>query len=158
MLQFARCGGLKKVEQSLKQCIAQLTEQVHEQYPDISIQVSDSIKEGKKLLANTDALYSAIRNLVDNAIQATEKVEQAKVLLSIRSTGAHISFSVEDNGCGIEDTIDGKIFEPFFTTKQGGSGLGLAVVHGVVKAHNGNVSVQSKPGHTVITITIPLMK
>jgi two-component system sensor histidine kinase FlrB len=160
MLQFARCGGLKREVMSAAQCISLLSEHLGEQYPQVNIQISKKFQSAESwfLRVNTDALYSAIRNLIDNAIQATAGVKQPRVLLTIGCTHSAITFSVEDNGCGIKEPFEGKIFEPFFTTKQGGSGLGLAVVHGVVKAHEGKVSVQSQPGKTVITTSIPLVE
>jgi signal transduction histidine kinase/ActR/RegA family two-component response regulator len=68
--------------------------------------------------------------------------------------------SVCDSGCGISPEILDRIFEPFFSTKgrQRGTGLGLSVVHGVVRAHNGFCYVQSRPGKgTTFSIYLPLI-
>lgn len=64
--------------------------------------------------------------------------------------------SVSDTGVGIDPGIMGQIFEPFFTTKDTASGLGLAVVWGVVKQHGGRVDVSSQPGRgTTVRIYLP---
>ncbi|MDM8538390.1 response regulator, partial [Desulfobacterales bacterium HSG17] len=64
------------------------------------------------------------------------------------SAGNHIKITVSDSGPGIEPDVIDKIFDPYFTTKEfgAGSGMGLAVVHGIVKNHNGAIFVDSTPG------------
>ena len=71
----------------------------------------------------------------------------------------HIRLKITDNGSGIAPADIPHIFEPFFSTKQNtrGIGLGLAIVHGIVESHKGNVDVKSAPGEgTTISITFPL--
>ena len=67
---------------------------------------------------------------------------------------------VEDNGCGIPPEILSRIFDPFFTTKpQGaGTGLGLDISYGiVVHKHRGAITVESEPGRTKFTVTLPIV-
>ena len=74
------------------------------------------------------------------------------------AAGEHLRLRVTDNGLGMDDAVRAHIFEPFFTTKPlgQGTGLGLAVVHGVVKESAGAVRVASKPGRgTVISVYLP---
>ncbi len=70
--------------------------------------------------------------------------------------GDYVALSVNDDGCGMDaDTLE-RIFDPFFTTKFTGRGLGLAAAFGIVRAHQGALSVQSSPGQgTVFTILVP---
>ena len=75
--------------------------------------------------------------------------------LSITTQDNLIMFKVSDNGEGIEQKKIDKILDPFYTTKSGGTGLGLAVVHGAVKAHQGELNIQSEIGKgTDITLTL----
>jgi PAS domain S-box-containing protein len=60
--------------------------------------------------------------------------------------GQHVKLVVSDTGSGISREAQARIFDPFFTTKSSGRGLGLAVVHGIVRAHNGEVYLDSVPG------------
>jgi len=74
--------------------------------------------------------------------------------------GRHLALSVEDTGAGMENEVLDRIFEPFFTTKDPGqgTGMGLAVVHGVVKAHGGTISVSSEPGAgTAFHVLLPAL-
>ncbi|UCD16717.1 MAG: GHKL domain-containing protein, partial [Candidatus Zixiibacteriota bacterium] len=102
-------------------------------------------------------LYQVLVNLLVNAIQAMPKGGT----ITIRTEGheAGVTFSVADNGTGIKKDILEKIFVPFFTTKDvnEGTGLGLAVVHGIVTSHGGTVNVKSKPGKgTEFVINLPI--
>jgi signal transduction histidine kinase len=60
--------------------------------------------------------------------------------------GEYLFLEVVDNGCGIEPEILPRIFEPFFTTKFTGRGLGMAALLGIIRSHNGAISVKSVPG------------
>jgi two-component system cell cycle sensor histidine kinase/response regulator CckA len=74
--------------------------------------------------------------------------------------GAYAFLSISDTGTGMDDTIKERIFDPFFTTKEigQGSGLGLSIVYGIIKQHNGFISVESKVNNgTTVNIYLPLI-
>ncbi|MCP3941038.1 MAG: response regulator [Desulfobacteraceae bacterium] len=76
------------------------------------------------------------------------------------TAGNHIKITINDSGPGIAPEIIDRIFDPYFTTKEfgAGSGMGLAVVHGNIKNHNGDISVDSKPGKgATFNILLPLI-
>ncbi|MFN8392558.1 MAG: PAS domain S-box protein [Bdellovibrionota bacterium] len=95
-------------------------------------------------------------NLVKNALEST--TENVRVDVSTRRTDHSVSIIVQDNGPGMSDEQQQHIFDPFFTTRQqqGGTGLGMSIVHGIVVDHNGSIDVSSKVGEgSRITIQLP---
>lgn len=109
----------------------------------------------------------AVSNLVINARHAMP--EGGKVYLSLRNVEAaeaerrgslavpHVELRVRDEGVGIPEHIRSRIFDPYFTTKQEGSGLGLAMVHSIVRRHGGRISVDSTVGEgTTFSVLLPV--
>src|SRR3990172_9443796 len=99
-----------------------------------------------QILADRSQLYQVLVNLVVNAIQAMP--QGGRLTISTRSDGASVMLRVEDTGIGMSPEVQRQLFTPFFTTKDvgEGTGLGLAVVHGIVIAHGGTVHVMSEVG------------
>jgi signal transduction histidine kinase len=97
-------------------------------------------------------------NLIDNAIFALEKNGIITIETCVDSKNATIS--IIDNGPGIPEEIISRIFEPFFTTKKmdEGTGIGLDIVNRIVKGHDGNIKVDSRPGRTEFSVCIPLVQ
>jgi signal transduction histidine kinase len=96
-------------------------------------------------------------NLLDNAIDAAPEGGRIRIE-AVQDDGA-VSVRIIDNGGGIPEEIRNKIFEPFYTTKPvgEGTGLGLDIVQRIVsQQHAGQVTVDSKPGETIFTVTLPL--
>ncbi|UHG91843.1 ATP-binding protein [Spirosoma oryzicola] len=100
-------------------------------------------------------------NLIDNAIDALPDGGTLEITSEPDRQANGLEFvltKVIDNGSGIPADIQDKIFEPFFTTKGigKGTGLGLDIVCGIVKHHNGSIKVHSEPGHTEFSVCIPV--
>jgi two-component system sensor histidine kinase PilS (NtrC family) len=99
---------------------------------------------------DADRLRQALWNLVLNGAQSMPSGGTVTVLVSPTAApshrGAGVEIRVGDEGVGIADRDRDRIFDPFYTTRSGGTGLGLAVVEQVVRAHGGNVSVRGRVG------------
>lgn len=109
-----------------------------------------------ELLCNRDTLVGTVLNLIENAIQAGGREAQLKVHLYQR--GETVRLCISDNGPGIDSATLARLGEPFFTTKTTGTGLGLAVVKAVARAHQGDVQLRSRPGRgTCAIISLPLL-
>jgi len=114
------------------------------------------------VLGDATQIYQVLLNLGSNAAHAmrhhggTLTIDVATATLSAElrqlftgsSAGTFVRLSVRDTGHGMDEATRRRIFDPFFTTKntREGTGLGLAVVHGIVRAHRGAIDVESKPG------------
>lgn len=124
------------------------------------------------VLADPSQIHQVLMNLCTNALHAMK--EGGELEIGLRQTrlnsgprrrelqdlpdGPYLQLSVRDTGTGIPQEIADKIFDPFFTTKgEGeGTGLGLAVVQGIVATHRGAVTVDSRPGEgTVFIVYLP---
>ncbi|MBD1553960.1 sensor histidine kinase [Pseudomonas typographi] len=111
--------------------------------------------QGRVLLCNRDTLVGVLLNLIDNALQASAQGAKLKVHLYLR--GNALRLSVSDRGSGIAPATLARLGEPFFTTKATGTGLGLAVVTAVARAHGGELRLRSRLGRgTCATVVLPL--
>ena len=120
------------------------------------------------IIGDQTELEQLLSNLVLNAGQASSRrivVRTTSIVIDATfearlpraRPGPYVELTVEDDGHGIDERTMKRIFEPFFTTKASGTGLGLAVVHGVVERHEGHLHARSKPGGgTSITVYLPL--
>ncbi|MCF8979109.1 PAS domain-containing protein [Pseudomonas syringae] len=109
-----------------------------------------------ELLCNRDTLVGALLNLVENAVQASAGRTRLKV--HVYSRGNTLRLCISDNGSGMDQAALARIGEPFFTTKTTGTGLGLAVVAAVTRAHQGGVQYRSRVGRgTCAIVSLPLI-
>lgn len=109
--------------------------------------------------ADLSQLQQVFTNLVVNALQAMP--EEGKLSIETSSDKEHVYLLVQDSGIGMTQETLKQIFLPFFTTKdiKQGTGLGLSVVHGIVKAHGGSIDVESSIGQgTCFRIKFPLRR
>jgi two-component system, sensor histidine kinase FlrB len=109
-----------------------------------------------ELLCNRDTLVGAMLNLIENAVQAS--AGKARLKIHLYNRGDTLRLCISDSGSGISAATLARMGEPFFTTKTTGTGLGLAVVNAVSRAHQGQLSFRSRPGRgTCAMVTLPLI-
>ncbi|NTX00481.1 ATP-binding protein [Myxococcus sp. CA040A] len=112
--------------------------------------------EGLVVQGDSQRLEQVLVNLLTNAVDASP--EGASVELEAESANGRIHLRVLDRGHGIPSELSQRVFEPFFTTKQPGegTGLGLALVAGIVREHGGTIQVDSRTGGgTTVTVSLP---
>jgi signal transduction histidine kinase len=104
-----------------------------------------------------DELGQVWTNMIGNAVQAMGESGRLTVSIANGKPG-YVEVSINDNGPGIPAEIQKRIFEPFFTTKpQGqGTGLGLDISRKIIEKHQGEVRVESRPGSTTFTVSLPV--
>jgi PAS domain S-box-containing protein len=140
-----------------------------------SIEIQQRIKSESYIMGNPTQLHQILMNLCTNAMHAMEESGGLmKVLLEdIRfeeydstqelnvKPGDYVKLSVSDTGSGISPKVIGSIFDPYFTTKEPGegTGLGLALVHGIVEKYGGDIEVLSELGKgSRFSIYLPILK
>jgi signal transduction histidine kinase len=120
------------------------------------IRIQLDLSEPAVIRGNSDKLQQVFINLVLNAVDAME--DQGRLTVKLRASEDTFEISLVDTGHGMAAETQARIFEPFFTTKEPGhgSGLGLAVVKGIVSDHGGTISVSSAPARgTEFRLTFP---
>jgi signal transduction histidine kinase/Fe-S-cluster-containing hydrogenase component 2 len=159
LLNFARQNRVVRQPTDLGALVAEVLRTVPAE-EGVEIAVDDRLEDPTAEL-DADQIVQVLVNLVTNAQQAMP--DGGRITVTLEDTEDEISFSVGDAGHGIPDEHFDKLFSPFFTTKQvgKGTGLGLAVTHGIVKMHRGQITVESNadpqrgPTFTTFKIVLP---
>ncbi len=161
ILTFSRQGEQEKKPVQVAPIVREVLKLMRALLPStVEIRPRIDTEEGI-IIADPVQIHQLLINLCTNAGQA---MKAGKGVLEVRVSdfilsdpadapypdmepGPYLKLSVSDTGAGIDDLIKDRIFEPFFTTKEsGGAGMGLSVVYGIVKSHQGAITVSSAPG------------
>ena len=115
----------------------------------------DLVVAPDRLIAHVDApkLHQLVLNLVRNAIEAVAR--DGHVTVELHGTEAEVEIVVQDDGPGIPDEARDRIYEPFFSTKEGGTGLGMSIVHSLVSQHGGWIDLDTGSRGTRFAVHIP---
>jgi len=178
LLTLGRQGRVAKenvdLNRVIKLCLANSSLRFAEESPARVNMISDLAPAPLIVRGSESQLARAVDNLIRNAVEAfagngevvvkSAKLDviEARAGYEMVPAGRYAILTVSDDGCGIAPHDLGQVFEPFFTKKRAketsGSGLGLSIVHGVVKEHDGYIDVTSTPGvGTTISLYFPLV-
>ena len=173
ILAFSRKDDIQKKPVKIQPVVKEALKLFRASIPT-TIEIRQSIDEdcGPVLAASTQ-IHQIVMNLATNAYQAMQEkgglLELTLMEEEIGSDdsnpdlhpGRYLKLTVSDTGHGMNSVVMKKIFDPYFSTKGPGegTGMGLAVVHGIVKSHGGNITVYSKLGEgTIFHVYLPLIE
>lgn len=110
------------------------------------------------VVADRVQIVQVLVNLLHNAVEATDGVEQPAIAIHTRTDDlSHLVVDVSDNGCGIAAEIEDALFRPFVTSKPHGLGMGLALSKRIIEAHGGHISARKGiQGGSILTFSLPL--
>ncbi|MBK6943001.1 MAG: response regulator [Planctomycetes bacterium] len=171
---FSRKEHLRRTPLAVAEVVADAVKMLASTLPrGIRVTVDVGVRDAK-VLGDATMLHQVLANLLRNAVQAMGDSGELRVGLDVVSVdaemtkklaplrvGRHVRIEVTDTGPGMDAATQARLFEPFFTTKpQGqGMGLGLAVVYGIVREHDGVVIVTSRVGEgTTFRVYVPLLE
>jgi len=99
-------------------------------------------------------LHQVVQNLVRNGIEAAGANGHVSVAVALENDHA-LHIRIADDGPGIPDDVRPRIYEPFFSTKEGGTGMGMSIVHNFVAMHGGRIDIATSSHGTLIDVAIP---
>ena len=172
ILAFARQSSEETKPVRLRDIVTEALKLLRPSTP-INIDIKLTLDSTAKIIGNTSRLHQVVMNLCTNAIYSLQnsgsflEIGLRDILLAYDSepkvsrlpAGKYVELTVNDNGQGIDPVVIEKIFEPYFTTKKvgEGTGMGLAMVKGIIESYGGNIQVASEQGEkTSFVIRLPV--
>lgn len=121
----------------------------------VHIDVAPQLARVPPVAGNAAELREALTNLIFNAVDAMPK--GGTITVRAYSTDGRVVLEVSDTGMGMTEEVRRRCMEPFFTTKgERGTGLGLSMVHGIIKRHQGEIEIRTEPGKgTTFALSFP---
>jgi signal transduction histidine kinase len=163
LLNFSRPVRFQPEPTNLKELTEARLNRFHEKAEKTGIQfVTDFPEDGAFLPIDQSKMAQVFDNVIQNAIEAmaesggTLRVSVTSTVKSI-SGADRVRVEFRDTGNGISSSMISRVFDPFFTTKPSGTGLGLSICHEFVRAHGGEIQVESSEGNgTSVRIILPV--
>jgi signal transduction histidine kinase/ActR/RegA family two-component response regulator len=173
LLTFGRQGEQERKPLSLRPIIKETIKLLRATLP-ATITIQQDIISNGRVLADPSQMHQVVMNLCTNAYQAMgeeggvlrislDTIESGEPMvesLLSSSNKKYVRLTISDTGSGMDEQTKERIFEPFFTTKRPGqgTGLGLSVVHGIVKSHGGEIMVESLGRGSSFHVFLPIIE
>jgi PAS domain S-box-containing protein len=154
---FARLSSAEKTVSNISDILDRAINLVRYDKRFKNIQLTTDIENIPLLKVNPDKMQQVFLNLILNAVDAMPDGGKLGVSMERRDSSVEVVFS--DSGGGIDESVLDRIFDPFFTTKAPGkgTGLGLSICYGIIREHNGTITVKSRKGEgTTFVIRLPI--
>ncbi len=156
LLKFSRPSRGQLKEKDINNSVESIVRILEHQFALAGVKIKRNYGRNlAPIFIDEEQLQEVFMNLLNNAKDAMEK--GGKITVSTSCVDSLIRIDFSDTGCGMPEEVIKHICEPFFTTKEKGNGLGLSVCYGIVKAHQGELTFESKIGQgTTVSIFLPL--
>jgi signal transduction histidine kinase len=157
LLEFSRHQEFSIAPTNLRETVETAIKLISSQLPS-NISLKCQIPQDMMLLLDRQRMHEVFLNMIMNAIQAIEP-DTGTITIKAEARNDRALITVCDTGSGVSPEHLDRIFDPFYTTKDvgNGTGLGLSVAYGIIKKHNGTISVSSTPGQgTCFSINLPM--
>jgi CheY-like chemotaxis protein/two-component sensor histidine kinase len=176
LLALSRRGHAGRVTLNINDVIRRIVPELADSVHDRNIEIVSELAPDLMIITGVpEQLHCTVQYLCQNSIDAIETV--GRIVIKTENVyvdrrggryneliiGEYVKLTVSDNGEGIPEEVRDKIFDPFFTTrknlKKRGAGLGLSIVQGIAKDHNGVIDLESTPGQgTTVSLYFPICR
>jgi C4-dicarboxylate-specific signal transduction histidine kinase len=157
---FGRAAPVSRVPLSVNDVITQAVSLVQEQLRLHQVEVQLNLAPSNPLVCGSAIqLEQVFINLLTNARDAVVKAPVKRIVVQSSVHDRRLTVIVQDSGPGIPPGLEQRVFDPFFSTKDvgAGTGLGLSITYGILKDHQGSITVESRPGEgATFVVELPL--
>ncbi len=136
--------------------LSQLFKELKEGYETENFHIELNIQDDVEIIGDRKLLKQAFSNIIQNAYEATEGLENRKLQININKKDGKVVITFHDNGKGINKEDSDKIFNPYFSKKTKGTGLGLAITKEIIESHDGSIKVIPNSEGAVFIIELPI--
>ena len=156
LLDFSRPAPPRLEPVAVEQLLEETLQLLESEFVQRQVELTRRYEGRRTVLGDSQQLKQVFINLLLNSLQALQDGTR-RIELQTTVEGSEVCITIRDTGTGIPSELLPRLFEPFHTTKPHGTGLGLAVVQGIIQEHQGRIDLASTPGTgTTVTIRLPL--